>query len=100
MYAWESFKMLHAPSATMGPLVSMQDHYNLAYRREEREMLPLCPDQGIRRGPLEPAGPGPADEGVGHGHGRSETDEFGQAPVPRQRPPHRRGGGEVAEARS
>ena len=36
--------------------VSMQNHYNLVYREEEREMIPLCIDRGRRRHPLEPAG--------------------------------------------
>ena len=37
--------------------VSMQNHYNLIYREEEREMIPLCLDQGVGRDPVEPAGP-------------------------------------------
>ena len=36
----------------------MQNHYNLLYREEEREMIPLCLDQGVGVHPLEPAGPG------------------------------------------
>ena len=32
---------------TDGPFVSMQNHYNLIYREEEREMIPLCLDQGV-----------------------------------------------------
>ena len=36
--------------------VSMQNHYNLVYREEEREMLPLCRDEGIGVHPVEPAG--------------------------------------------
>ena len=34
----------------------MQNHYNLVYREEEREMIPLCLDQGVGVHPLEPAG--------------------------------------------
>ena len=37
--------------------VSMQNHYNLIYREEEREMIPQCVDQGVGRDPVEPAGP-------------------------------------------
>src|SRR5580658_8257975 len=48
MYAWEFSKMLHtADGHGWERFVSMQDHYNLLYREEEREMLPLCADQGI-----------------------------------------------------
>ena len=48
MYAWQFMKML-ATSRAHGwtPFVSMQPQYNLVYREEEREMLPLCGDQGI-----------------------------------------------------
>ena len=35
--------------------VSMQNHYNLVYREEEREMIPLCREEGHRRYPMEPA---------------------------------------------
>ena len=34
--------------------VSMQNHYNLAYREEEREMIPLCRDQGVGLLPWSP----------------------------------------------
>ena len=46
---------LPAPTCTAGPASSsMQDHYNLLYREEEREMLPLCADQGIGVLPWSP----------------------------------------------
>src|SRR5579863_8041247 len=48
MYAWQFAKMLHTSDQHgWSRFVSMQDHYNLLYREEEREMLPLCKDQGI-----------------------------------------------------
>jgi 1-deoxyxylulose-5-phosphate synthase len=55
MYAWQFAKMLRAAD-THGwtRFVSMQDHYNLLYR-EEREVLPLCKDEGIGVIPLEPS---------------------------------------------
>ena len=57
----------------------MQNHYNLLYREEEREMLPLCLDRGRRRHPVEPAGPRPADPRLGRRRPTaSETDEFGK----------------------
>jgi len=55
MFAWRLQKMLHA-SDTLGlsRFVTMQNHYNLVYREEEREMIPLCKDQGIGIIPWSP----------------------------------------------
>ncbi|HLI64735.1 MAG TPA: aldo/keto reductase, partial [Caulobacteraceae bacterium] len=55
MYAWQFMKML-ATSRANGwtPFVSMQPQYNLVYREEEREMLPLCRDAGIGVIPWSP----------------------------------------------
>ncbi len=51
MYAWQLAKAQHvAPT----PFVSMQNHYNLVYREEEREMIPLCLDQGVGVIPWSP----------------------------------------------
>ena len=48
MYAWEFAKSLWvADRLRLEPFQVMQPHYNLLYREEEREMLPLCKDQGI-----------------------------------------------------
>jgi aryl-alcohol dehydrogenase-like predicted oxidoreductase len=48
MHAWELSKALHAQQAHgWARFVSMQDHYNLLAREEEREMLPLCADEGV-----------------------------------------------------
>ncbi|QUQ62822.1 aldo/keto reductase [Kutzneria sp. CA-103260] len=48
MHAWEFSKALHAQKANgWARFVSMQDHYNLLAREEEREMLPLCADEGV-----------------------------------------------------
>jgi 1-deoxyxylulose-5-phosphate synthase len=51
MYAWEFAK---AQSVAKTPFVSMQNHYNLVYREEEREMIPQCLDQGIGVLPWSP----------------------------------------------
>jgi len=51
MYAWE-FAKLQAAAKT--PFVSMQNHYNLVYREEEREMIPQCIDQGVGVLPWSP----------------------------------------------
>ena len=55
MHAWQFAKMLHT-SDRLGAarFVSMQNHYNLVYREEEREMLPLCRDEGIGVIPWSP----------------------------------------------
>ena len=48
MHAWEFAKALHLQkSHGWTRFVSMQDHYNLLAREEEREMLPLCADEGV-----------------------------------------------------
>jgi aryl-alcohol dehydrogenase-like predicted oxidoreductase len=48
MYAWQFARAQHtAERDGRHRFVSMQNHYNLAYREEEREMLPLCLDQGV-----------------------------------------------------
>ncbi len=58
MYAWQFAKAQHtAERHGWTRFVSMQNHYNLVYREEEREMIPLCRGPGGRRDPVEPAGP-------------------------------------------
>jgi aryl-alcohol dehydrogenase-like predicted oxidoreductase len=55
MYAWQFAKLQHtARERGWTEFVSMQNHYNLVYREEEREMLPLCADQGIGVIPWSP----------------------------------------------
>jgi Predicted oxidoreductases (related to aryl-alcohol dehydrogenases) len=55
MYAWQFAKAQHtADLAGWTRFVSMQDHYNLIYREEEREMHPLCEDQGVGVIPWSP----------------------------------------------
>jgi 1-deoxyxylulose-5-phosphate synthase len=55
MYAWQFAKLQHtARAAGRSPFVSMQGHYNLVYREEEREMIPLCLDQGVSVIPYSP----------------------------------------------
>ena len=55
MFAWELMKALSASERNgWARFVSMQNHYNLAYREEEREMLPLCVDQGLGVIPWSP----------------------------------------------
>lgn len=55
MFAWQFMKALHVSEINgWAKFVSMQNHYNLVYREEEREMIPLCVDQGIGLIPWSP----------------------------------------------
>ena len=55
MYAWEFAKAQYtARAAGWTSFVSMQNHYNLVYREEEREMIPLCLDEGVGILPWSP----------------------------------------------
>ncbi len=55
MYAWQFMKALGIQRANnFAPFVSMQPHYNLVYREEEREMLPLCLSEGVGVIPWSP----------------------------------------------
>jgi 1-deoxyxylulose-5-phosphate synthase len=80
MYAWQFAKAQHI-AATHGwtPFVSMQNHYNLIYREEEREMLPLCQDQGVGVIPWSPLARGRLTRPWDTTTSRSETDEFGSS---------------------
>ncbi len=55
MFAWQFAKAQHTASANgWARFVSMQNHYNLVYREEEREMIPQCIDQGVAVIPWSP----------------------------------------------
>jgi aryl-alcohol dehydrogenase (NADP+) len=55
MFAWQFAKAQHAAELhNWMRFVSMQNHYNLVYREEEREMIPLCLDQGVGLIPWSP----------------------------------------------
>ena len=55
MYAWEFAKMLYTADALgLTRFATMQNHYNLIYREEEREMIPLCLEEGIGVIPWSP----------------------------------------------
>ena len=81
MYAWQFCKALHlADFHGWTRFVSMQPHYNLLYREEEREMLPLCGAEGIGVVPWSPLARGrltrawesrPSTQ-------RGQTDEYGK----------------------
>ncbi|GAA2098590.1 aldo/keto reductase [Streptomyces albiaxialis] len=84
MYAWQFAKAQHvAEKHGWTRFVSMQNHYNLAYREEEREMIPLCLDQGVGCVPWSPLArgllTGTRERGAGRAEGRTvraESDEL------------------------
>jgi aryl-alcohol dehydrogenase (NADP+) len=88
MYAWQFAKYLSLADA-MGKtrFVSMQNHYNLVYREEEREMMPLCRDQGIGVIPWSPLARGfltgnrkRGDKGSDNSEtARAKSDDFAHA---------------------
>ena len=80
MYAWEFAKLQAAAKTTF---VSMQNHYNLVYREEEREMIPQCIDQGVAVLPWSPLARGLlAGNRTREGEKlttRAQTDAFGDS---------------------
>jgi 1-deoxyxylulose-5-phosphate synthase len=79
MFAWQFAKALHLQDANgWARFVTMQDHYNLLYREEEREMLPLCADEGIGSIPWSPLARGKLTRDWDASTTRGETDEFGK----------------------
>jgi aryl-alcohol dehydrogenase-like predicted oxidoreductase len=80
MYAWQFMQALAIQRANgWARFVSMQDHYNLIYREEEREMLPLCRDQGVGVIPWSPLARGRlARSADGDATKRSDSDRFGR----------------------
>ena len=85
MWAWQFAKAQQiARMRAWTPFVSMQNHYNLAYREEEREMIPLCRDQGVALIPWSPlargflAGNRKADDKQAGATSRAATDDIAQ----------------------
>ena len=79
MYAWQFAKSLYkADQHGWTRFVSMQNHYNLLYREEEREMMSLCAAEGIGVIPWSPLARGRLTRDWGVSTNRSETDEFGK----------------------
>ena len=78
MYAWQFTKMLHlADQHGWTRFVSMQNHMNLLYREEEREMLPLCLAEGIGVIPWSPLARGRLTRPWNEATERSQSDQFG-----------------------
>ena len=79
MFAWQFAKAQHvAEKNGWTRFVSMQNHWNLLYREEEREMAPLCNDQGVGMIPWSPLARGRLARAPDAKTTRMETDPFGK----------------------
>jgi aryl-alcohol dehydrogenase-like predicted oxidoreductase len=79
IYAWQFQKALALSKANgWARFVSMQNHLNLLYREEEREMMPLCRDAGIGVIPWSPLARGRLTRPWGATTERLESDKFGK----------------------
>ena len=79
MWAWQFSKAQYvAEQHGWTKFISMQNHYNLLNREEEREMMPLCVDQGVGVIPWSPLARGRLTRDWDDATSRSETDEFGK----------------------
>ena len=80
MYAWQFAKALYvADLHGWTRFVSMQNHYNLLYREEEREMIPLCRAEGLGLIPWSPLARGQLARPLQAGTVRSNTDEYAKS---------------------
>ena len=80
MHAWQFAKAQHVAVVNRWtPFVSMQPELSLLYREEEREMLPLCADEGIAVIPWSPLARGRLTRPWDAETARTETDEFGRS---------------------
>jgi aryl-alcohol dehydrogenase-like predicted oxidoreductase len=78
MFAWQFSKSLFlARQRGWTPFVSMQNHYNLLYREEEREMMPLCTAEQIAVVPWSPLARGRLTREWNSETARTRTDEYG-----------------------
>ncbi|MGQ3354118.1 MAG: aldo/keto reductase [Phreatobacter sp.] len=79
MSAWRFMKMLKTSEANgWTRFATMQNYVNLLYREEEREMLPLCREEGIGVIPWSPLARGRLTRDWEEGSARAETDDFGK----------------------
>jgi aryl-alcohol dehydrogenase-like predicted oxidoreductase len=79
MHAWQFCKALHlAERNGWARFATMQNHYNLLYREEEREMLPLCAAEGVGVVPWSPLARGRLTRDWSQRTDRLETDEVGR----------------------
>jgi aryl-alcohol dehydrogenase (NADP+) len=77
MFAWQFQKMIDVSRARgLARFVTMQNHYNLLYREEEREMIPLCADLSVGLLPWSPLARGALARGPGASTVRAQTDKY------------------------
>ncbi len=80
MWAWQFAKAQHVAERNgWTKFATMQNHYNLLYREEEREMLPLCADQGVGVIPWSPLARGKLTRDLDESTARQDTDVFGRS---------------------
>ncbi len=80
MFAWQFAKAQHVAERNgWTPFVTMQNHYNLLYREEEREMLPLCADLGVGVIPWSPLARGRLTRDWDTSTARTESDVFAKS---------------------
>lgn len=90
MFAWQFMKMLNTSQRLgLARFVSMQNHYNLIYREEEREMIPLCRTEGVALIPWSPLARGflagnRSAKGDFGATVRAKTDDYGKGLYYRQ----------------
>ncbi len=77
MFAWQLARMQQvAGERGWTPFATMQNHYNLLYREEEREMIPFCADRGVGLLPWSPLARGALARGPAAATVRARTDEY------------------------
>ena len=100
MAAWEFTQAVYTQRMNgWAEFISMQDHLNLLYREEEREMLPFCADQGIGVIPWSPMARGRLTRPWAERSARQETDKFGSTLYDATEKEINEAVGRIAEAR-
>jgi 1-deoxyxylulose-5-phosphate synthase len=78
MWAWQFTRALYVARANRWtPFLTMQNHYNLLYREEEREMMPLCKAEGIGVMPWSPLARGRLTRSWDESTNRTRSDQYG-----------------------
>lgn len=80
MYGYQFMKMQYAAERNgLTKFSSMQNHYNLLYREDERELIPICNEQGVSRTPYSPLAAGRLSRSTWNADTlRSKTDTFAE----------------------
>lgn len=79
MYGYQFYNMqLYARDHGLTPLVSMQNHYNLLYRENERELIPICEQMHVARTPYSPLAAGRLCRTASWGHCRHKSNRIAE----------------------